>query len=489
MYNKELIERVCKAECHDKELEFFCSCLEEHEYDVENSFDKYYSIENIFNAIKLYQKGKISDTYLAHWACAYLWILHAESYVDSYYDTFATLPMKELIKSDITDTLDSLAFFDEDYDFEENTIEKYAKTFTDLDELYRSLPEWESCFAPDDEFYDDDIGHPDNNDYPDICCSWILFINHNKRKFIRIYDDGFNCKKDNFESREITQDEMRHLETSLKEQDYTELGNHFGYDSLYTDNDNYEDKSFNPKSFDDDMRLLYDRICNLNCSLDDLKEFNTLESDWEEGKNGEIKNFTTPYDLDEPFRKYYNPQTVLEALDMLKNKQINRYYLKEWLEAYSQILQAQTQNTIFFIDKSRKKKRHLVLKDEAIASTIAILILNMIYMLSSKKESELNNAIEALHIYTSVYRNIHDWQVVYAPISKNKIYKDGCFHQVLFFNDRIQQFFIVDPEIGSQLECYYEGVCCDKYDFEKICDDLRNRKYKEIAIIKIEQDD
>ena len=89
MYNKELIERICKAECHYKELEFFCSCLEEHEYDIENSFDKYYSIENIFNAIKLYQKGKISDTYLAHWACAYLWILHAESFVDSYYDTLS----------------------------------------------------------------------------------------------------------------------------------------------------------------------------------------------------------------------------------------------------------------------------------------------------------------------------------------------------------------------------------------------------------------
>ena len=108
--------------------------------------------------------------------------------------------------------------------------------------------------------------------------------------------------------------------------------------------------------------------------------------------------------------------------------------MKEWLEAYSQILHAQTENTIFFIDKSRKKKRHLVLKDEAIASAIAILILNMIYMLSSKKESELNNAIEALHIYTSVYRNIHDWQIVYAPISKNNIYKDNHTIQKHFYH-------------------------------------------------------
>ena len=32
-------------------------------------------------------------------------------------------------------------------------------------------------------------------------------------------------------------------------------------------------------------------------------------------------------------------------------------------------------------------------------------------------------------------------------------------------------------------KCYkkeLEDFCCDKYDFEKICDDLRSRKYKEI---------
>lgn len=488
MYNKELIERICAVECYEKELEMFCSFLEEHEYDVDNSFDKYYSLDNILKAIGLYQQGKITDTYLAHWACAYLWILHAESYVDGYYDTFSTLPMKELIKSVITDILDSLTFFDEDYDYEEHDIEKYAKTFIDLDKLYRSFPEWESYFAPDDEFYDDDdIGHPDNNDYPDICESWILFINHGKKQFIRIYDDGFNCKKDKFEAKEITKDEMRNLETSLKAQDYTELGNHSGYDSLYPDEDD-ENTPQKARIFDEEMRQLYDRICNLTCSIDDLEEFNALESNWEEGKSGEIKNFTTPYDLNEPFRKYYNLETVLKALDMFKNKQINRYYLSEWLEAYSEILHAQTENTIFFIDKSRKKKRHLVLKDEAIAYTIAILILNMIYMLSSKKENELNNAIEALHIYTAVYRNIHDWQIVYSPASERKYYKDECFHKVLFFNDRIQQFFIVDPEIGSQRECYYEGVCCDRYDFMKICDDLRSRKYKEIAIINDEQD-
>lgn len=483
MYNKNLIERICRAECYDKELEMFCSCPQEHEYDSHNSFDKYYSLDNILKTIELYQQGKISDRYLVSWACAYLWILQSELRVDGYYDAFITLPMKELLKSEIIDTLDSLSFFDKDYEYEEDIIQKYAQTFTDLDELYRTLPEWESFFASDNGFYDDDIKYHENSGYPDICESWMLFVHHGNKKFIRLHDDSFNCKKDKFEAQEITQDEIRNLETHLKSHGYTELGNHFGYDSLYHNKDT-EGKHVNPMSFDDDMRALYVRICNLTCSLDELKEFNTLESDWEEGKGGEIKNFTTPYDLNEPFRKYYDPQTVLKALDMLKNKEIDRSFLREWLEAYSQILLAQTENTIFFIDKSRKKNRHLVLKEEAIACTIATLISKMIYMLNPQKENQLNSAIEALHIYTAVYRNVNDWQIVYSPTNQDKPYQDYCFYKVLFFNDRIQQFFIADPEIGSQHECYYEGVWCDKYDFYKICDNFRSRKYKEIATIE-----
>ena len=486
MYNKNLMERVCKAECYDKELEAFCSCLEEHEYDVHNSFDKYYSLENILKTIELYQQGKISDRYLANWACAYLWILQAELRVDKYYDAFITLPMKELLKSQIIDTLDSLAFFDEESEWEEDIIQRYAQSFTDLDELWRTLPEWESFFAPDNDFCDDDIADSDN-DGPDICESWILFVHHGNKKFIRIYDDEFNCQKDTFEAKETTQDEMRNIETNLKSHGYAELGNHFGYDSLYPNKDS-EDKHLDPLSFDDDMRTLYGRICNLTCSLDDLKEFNALEPDWEDGKGGEIKNFTTPYDLNEPFRKYYDPNTVLKALDMFKNKEMDRNFLWEWLEAYSQILKAQTETALFFIGKKRKKERRLVLKEEAIACAISTLISNMAYMLTPKKESKLNDAIEALHTYTAVYRNIHDWQVVYSPANQDEEYQDYCFYKVLFFNDRIQQFFITKPEIGSEQECYYEGVFCDKYDFHKIYDNLRNRKYKEIATHEDDED-
>ena len=152
------------------------------------------------------------------------------------------------------------------------------------------------------------------------------------------------------------------------------------------------------------------------------------------------------------------------------------------------ILQAQTNNTIFFISKSQKKKRHLVLKKDAIACTIADLISNMVEMLNAKKESQLNYAVDTLHTYTAVYRNIHDWQVVYSPVNQGEIYQDYHFHRVLFFNDRIQQFFIANPDIGSQYECYYEGVCCDKYDFDKIRDNFRSRKYKEIAIVKDDED-
>ena len=473
MYNKELFERICAVECFEKELEDFNKSIDKQKYDLDNPFDKYYSLDSILKALELYKQGRISDRHLTSWACAYLWILQADRRVENYYDSFTTIPMKEVFVNFLIDVLDSLSFFYEEYNEDpQKSIADYAKSFTALDELYRSLSEWESFYAPDDDYYDED-----DDDY---CYSWVLFVHHGKKKFLRLYEDSFNCKRDNFEAKELTKEQMRNTESELKSKSYTELYALLGhYDLLYNSEASPQDFESLPTTFDDQVHGLYDRICNLTCTIDDLNLFDALETDYEE-KNGKIINYTTPYDLDEPFKKYFNPQAVTKIIDKFSAKEIDRNFLYAWQEAYSQILTADTLNSIFFASKTKNSKKHLITKEEAIKYIISDYISNITIRdpQSAKVIKEIKNEF---FTYIPIYRQIKDWQIVYSPIEKWDEEGHSC-HRVLFVNDRIQQFFITYPEIGTHKECYYEGICCDKYDFEKICDGLRDRKYKEILV-------
>ena len=110
MFDKTMYEKIFTVTCTLEELENFVSCKTKKEFDLDNAFQKYYSLERIFSAIEKYKAKEISDHYLANWASAYNWIISAG--LD--FQSKTNHKIKEIIAFEISDWLDSLSFFDED---------------------------------------------------------------------------------------------------------------------------------------------------------------------------------------------------------------------------------------------------------------------------------------------------------------------------------------------------------------------------------------
>ncbi len=65
MFEKKLFEKICEAECSIKELEDFVRNIDEKDFDLDCTFEKYYDLNRIIAVIEKYQNSFISDKYLA----------------------------------------------------------------------------------------------------------------------------------------------------------------------------------------------------------------------------------------------------------------------------------------------------------------------------------------------------------------------------------------------------------------------------------------
>lgn len=70
---------------------------------------------------------------------------------------------------------------------------------------------------------------------------------------------------------------------------------------------------------------LFDKICNVSCPPDELKNFVTALSEKE-------------FDLDNPFEKYYNVNRIISAIEKYQSKEIDAQFLTNWMCAYNWII-------------------------------------------------------------------------------------------------------------------------------------------------------
>lgn len=176
MFDKELFNKICTATCSFEELENFVVKIDKKEFDLDNAFAKYYSLERILYVIAKYKAKQIIDRFLAYWANAYNWIIMS-GFKISYHKEKGNRSMKEIIVDEISDWLDSLSFFDDDEEFFD--VNNYAEAFSTLDEIYKNANEWEVEYAPTNEFCEE------NGD------AYILFINTSKSKYLKIIYQGY----------------------------------------------------------------------------------------------------------------------------------------------------------------------------------------------------------------------------------------------------------------------------------------------------------
>ena len=173
MFDKEMYEKIFTVSCTFEELKNFVIGIDKKELDLDNAFQKYYSLDCILSAIQKYKAKQISDKFLAYWACVYNWIISA----GLAFQSKTNHKIKEILSFEISDWLDSLSFFDETEEFFD--IEKYINVFSTLDKIYNGINDWEFEYAPTNEFCDE------NGDI------WLLFINIKEGLFLKLCHDGY----------------------------------------------------------------------------------------------------------------------------------------------------------------------------------------------------------------------------------------------------------------------------------------------------------
>ena len=184
MFDKLLFKEICNVTCSYEKLKRFNSKIDEKEFDVENSFEKYYSLDSILKCIQLYKDKHVTDKYLAYWCNAYNWIIMGGFKGKASDENEKSVDVATILVWDISDWLDSLSFFDAEYDGYD--LETYIDNFRILDSLYKNHKKWDVFYSFGTEAYDN--GEPVN----DID---VLFVNKSKGVYYVLGSDGCDFKE------------------------------------------------------------------------------------------------------------------------------------------------------------------------------------------------------------------------------------------------------------------------------------------------------
>ena len=204
MYNKEMFEKICNVTCSFTELESFVIDMSKKEFDLDSPFEKYYDAQTILHAIHRYEKGEVTDKYLAYWMNAYGWIIMGGFKIEAKDNS---ITFKEWLEWVITDWLDSLSFFDETEEWFK--LDKYKKAFTVLSKVYCKIKDWNSVFSEKEGSYNED----------DVV---VLAYNDKAKEFVKIYGELDYYRLD-VQFQRVEPDELEKQVEELKKKGYQQL--------------------------------------------------------------------------------------------------------------------------------------------------------------------------------------------------------------------------------------------------------------------------
>ena len=211
MFDKIMFEKICKLTCTLDELKHFNSKINEKEFDAENCFEKYYSLDTILKCIKLHKDKRISGNYLAYWSNAYNWIIMGGFKGEASNENEKNISLATVLIWEISDRLDSLSFYDEDYDYD---LDEYSHNFRVLDSIYKNHKNW-------DAFYSFTLDTYDNGDtVNDII---VLLVNDIKRVYYKLHSDGCDFKECKLDKSLTETPNVENIEYDLKTRGYKEL--------------------------------------------------------------------------------------------------------------------------------------------------------------------------------------------------------------------------------------------------------------------------
>jgi hypothetical protein len=211
MFDKIMFEKICKLSCTFDELKRFNSKIDEKEFDVDNCFEKYYSLDTILKCIQLHKDKRISGKHLAYWSNAYDWIIMGGFKGKESDENDKNISLATILIFEISDWLDSLSFYSEDYDY---NLDEYSHNFRVLDSIYKNREKWHAFYSFSSDTYDN------GDSVNDIT---VLLVNDAKKVYYTLYSDGCDFKEYIFDKSFTETPNTEELESDLKSKGYKEL--------------------------------------------------------------------------------------------------------------------------------------------------------------------------------------------------------------------------------------------------------------------------
>lgn len=212
MFDRILFEKICNVTCTWDELKRFNSKIDEKDFDIDDCFKKYYSINSILKCIELYNDKRISDKYFSYWCNAYNWIIMGGFKGKANDENVKNVDLETILIWDISDWLDSLSFFDEEYD--DFDLGAYVDNLRVLDSIYNSPEQWDAFYSFGTDTYDS---------YASINDIIVLLINKIKNVYYTFVSDGCDFKDYILDEKLIKVANVEDLINDLKIKGYKNL--------------------------------------------------------------------------------------------------------------------------------------------------------------------------------------------------------------------------------------------------------------------------
>lgn len=210
MFDKAIFEKICGLTCTYDELKYFNSKIDEKEFDVDNSFEKYYSLDVILKCIQLYKDKRITGKYLAYWCNAYDWIIMGGFKGKASDENEKNVDVATILIWDISDWLDSLSFFDAGF----YDLDEYVSNFRILDSIYKNHKKWEIFYSFGTDTYDD---------YEPVNDISVLFISKTKNVYYTLASDGCDFRECVLDEELTETQDIGTIISDLKAKGYKEL--------------------------------------------------------------------------------------------------------------------------------------------------------------------------------------------------------------------------------------------------------------------------
>lgn len=203
-------------------------------------------------------------------------------------------------------------------------------------------------------------------------------------------------------------------------------------------------------------KKLFEKICNVTCSFEELETF-------------VIKIDEKEFDLNNPFKKYYDLKIILYAIQRYEKKEIDDKYLAYWMNAYNWIIMGG-----FKIEP----KDNSFTFEEWLEWEICDWLDSLSFFDVSRECYNLEDYKNSLAVLDKIYRNANDWDRVFAHTDEYN--EDDVV--VLAYNKKSKEFVKIYGELeASCLDCLdvkFQKIELD--ELEKQVEILRKTGYQKL---------